>query len=245
MKETKDLCIKIKDASKKDRKKAIRILKDNGFRWWNSDRFKDGNFFEISVDMQAKDFFYYTEDDVNRDETVFQLPKDFDKLKSYFEEGVEEYKTGNWYQYDSDFYCLVIKDLKDESYQCCYFRKRDDGNGYYFEENQICDLFGCVDADMAKVKELLIKEAKRRGLVSGVNAKSPLGKTIVTLSHNCEYEIEQNIYFTASSGSFKSLVVFDFKTGKWAEIIKPSYEDLEKENEELKNKLQKFRDILE
>lgn len=375
MKKVKDLCIKIKGASKEDRKKAIKLLKNNGFEWWNSDRFKDGKWAEISVDMKDKDFFYYHGDSVTRDDIVINLPQDFDKLKSYFEEDrvcgeiyraqdrVVRYKCDNetfvkdvdvysqiilrndefygytkevfikeelrkatpeeaqklieaehengWYYDGNDLVKIPeyveakedhldfkvghvwrvdgseVEDLEIALYlekgssmmktnlmRCkpstkeaydkqnkpklevgkwyqnnadAYILKTSDGynnNGFMrggWVEKRLCDCsLIWQPADMTKVKELLIKEAERRGFKEGAKVKD-FG--LCKSSEGCG-KIKTKIGYPRLHGDglwFKtdgplefSVKIFDSETGKWAEIIKPSYEDLEKENEELK-----------
>ena len=137
-------------------------------------------------------------------------------------------EIGKWYKntnYGSgeDAYVLISSDyVNGRSYEAIGFI-----HGFYY---------GCVfvgsallkdwkPADMNEVEMLLKRQAKKKGFKDGVSIISPIGKIPVKLS-SIDFKIIQNKYLGSCTGAFSDVVIFDFKTGKWAEIIeekKPLY----------------------
>lgn len=70
--------IELKDLKKSDRKEVISIAKRNNWIWYNSDRFKNGEWDNIAFYQNDRDFCYKTDPCVHRKLT---LPADWDEFK--------------------------------------------------------------------------------------------------------------------------------------------------------------------
>lgn len=222
MKEEETLCVMLKGLSKKDRKKVIKLCKDNGFKWYDHLRFKDSpNLDWLIIDLYSEEIMYH-EGELDDEDIKIELPKDFDKLKSYFEEE-PKFEKGQWYEsnFSHSKHVALYSGFGGCNVGFCG-EKWIDSIAILHPENW-------QPADMTKVKELLIKEAERRGFKEGVcvNGSSVKNRQI----DSEEYSIEEVGFY------MDDFLILPFETGKWAEIIKPSHEDLEKENKELKDKI--------
>lgn len=74
-------------------------------------------------------------------------------------------------------------------------------------------------ADMQEVKKLLIKEAEKRGFKEGVNFTTPVTK-LKRKVHSNPFINHTQEGLCVDAGIFGTdTSIFDFKTGKWAEIV--------------------------
>ena len=151
------------------------------------------------------DFSYIHSDENSFKKEGFEII-DFGKLKSYFEDEVkEEFKLGQWYELKEDgFLFLPTVKTAEEYYQGAGFDKYECW-GYCFEES---NPIGYKPAHMTKVKELLIKEAERRGVCLKCSVN---GWNVLKL----EYEIISGRFFV------NGILLFTFSNGKWEDILSP------------------------
>lgn len=150
------------------------------------------------------------------------------------------YEVGQWYSGDHSF-ILPIRKFEDEDdlFICVGFIKT--GGVWCWVDGLSWDLEGLHPADMAKVEELLIKEASSRypkGTIFNNADKSSRkfrGKNTDT-SLGCFYVNDAGVF----TGNHQYVLIFE--AGKWATIIELSeLEKLKAENERLKAKLNKIR----
>ena len=84
----KQITVKLKDCSRSDRKSVIKLCKNYGLKWNDSDRFKKRIFSYLFINMETMRFNYCD----NTDTDILSMPADLPKLKKLL--GVEVPKDG-------------------------------------------------------------------------------------------------------------------------------------------------------
>lgn len=150
-----------------------------------------------------------------------------------------EFEIGKWYKYPNYTFCLVEKlDSYYKGYPQYITCGIDTFSGYYWTEDDVRFLNDTVkEATNKEVKELLIEEAKKRGLVSGVSVIRPICGKAKLIGERWAFGSNNSGCHLSLSGRFV------FYNGKWAEIIDSEVilEDGEEEsNEEIEDLLRSF-----
>lgn len=124
----KNFAINLETCSKKDRKEAIRLAKDNGYTWLDSDRFKGCVSFKwkyIYFNGEDKKFNYCH--GMSRASSL-SLPRDWDTFKESI--GIKEPKNGEvwvWeYKYGNP-YLGRVESIKSNEVLCFYSAVHCDG----------------------------------------------------------------------------------------------------------------------
>lgn len=138
-----------------------------------------------------------------------------------YEEEKPALKVEEWYYNVFGYYVL-----KTESGAMVGFN--DDGVWQLSIKFKPLDVNDFKPADMSKVKELLIKEAEKKGLTGKGKIKSPCGNYT-----NKIRTYGKNLFLNAfgslcigDKDSVNGIILFESRTGKWAEIVeekKPLY----------------------
>lgn len=153
-----------------------------------------------------------------------------------------DFEIGKWYKYPSYVFCLVEK--LDSSYKrfpkyMTYGILLNETNTWTQKDIRFLD-DTVKEATKKEVKELLVEEAKKRGLVSGVSVIKPRFGEDRLSGNKWVFGYCNSDYYLSLGGSFV------FYSGKWAKIINPEieleeYEEIEDEsNEEIENLLRSF-----
>lgn len=150
-----------------------------------------------------------------------------------------EVKAGKWYKYNDRVF--FITEFDEEGYAHGY---GIDSRGNWLDARDVnldlCILNEClieftIQATDKEVEEMLTEEAKRRGLVEGVEVKSLLTSVEKQIIGN--YKLINNAFLTDAVGGYVCI----FKNGEWAKPIK---NETLKRIEALENKLAKLKSEL-
>lgn len=155
-----------------------------------------------------------------------------------------DFEIGKWYKYPSYVFCLVEKlddDYMGRPRYITYGIDRDAGNRWLEDDIRFLD-DTVKESTNKEVKELLVKEAKKRGLVSGVSVIKPKFGEDRLSGNKWVFDYSDSDCHLSLSGRFV------FYNGKWAEIINSEViledgEDKEEEgesNEDIEDLLRSF-----